>query len=408
VEPRQRHAPGGAVFFVVALLCGYFAEQLRSTHEQLREREGALERLRELTHQIVTSMGSGLLTVDREDGVSFVNETGERLLGISAAEATGRKLPELLPAIRNAPESRSRPSRLELQYDHPGGDSLSLGCAFSDLKGAPGGRILIFQDLTDVKAAEERARRNERLAAVGELSAGMAHEIRNPMAAIRGSIELLSKELHLTDYQDRLMEIVMREADRLNRLLTEFLQFARPQEIKSRPIAIADLLGETAEVFLQEEASRRPLEVQMDVPPNLFAEGDPEQVRQVAWNLLLNAREAMPGGGVIRVSAGEAKGPDPGLSQEFGGEFRNSRSNTGPSGWVELCFEDEGAGIPEKHLHRLFEPFFTTKENGTGLGLATVYRIVEAHGGSILAENAGGKGARFSLRLPRSTYTGKG
>ena len=397
-----------AVFFVVALLCGYFAEQLRSTHAQLREREGTLERLRALTHQIVASMGSGLLTVDFEGRISFINETGMKLLRVRAERIIGRELSDLLPAIKDSVESASGPNRLEIRYARPGGDSLFLGCSFSELKGEPGGKILIFQDLTEVKAAEDRARRSERLAAVGELSAGMAHEIRNPMAAISGSIEMLAKELHLTDYQERLMKIVLREADRLNRLVSEFLQFARPQEIKRRPIALADLLKDTTEVFLQEKESRAPLEVQLDVPADLFADGDAEQVRQVAWNLLLNARDAMPRGGVIRVSAGRCDSPEAGLSQESGEESRKADRVAGSSGWMELCFEDEGAGIPEKDAHRIFEPFFTTKEHGTGLGLATVYRIVEAHGGSIHAEGGDGMGARFRMTLPLSTLSDAG
>lgn len=397
-----------AVFFVVALLCGYFAEQLRATHAQLREREGTLDRLRVLTHQIVASMGSGLLTVDFEGRVSFINETGEKLLRVHAERIVGRDLSDLLPAILESPESATGSHRREIRYVRPGGDALFLGCSFSELKGEPGGRILIFQDLTDVKAAEERARRSERLAAVGELSAGMAHEIRNPMAAISGCIEMLAKELHLTGQHERLMKIVLREVDRLNRLVSEFLQFARPQEIKRRPIALADLLRDTTEVFLQEKESGALLEIQLDVPADLFADGDVGQVRQVVWNLLLNARDAMPQGGVIRIFARRCDSPEAGVSQESSEKVRKADRVAGSSGWVELCFEDEGIGIPEKDAHRIFEPFFTTKEHGTGLGLATVYRIVEAHGGSIHAEGGDGMGARFRMTLPLSALSDAG
>ncbi|MDP3940149.1 MAG: histidine kinase dimerization/phospho-acceptor domain-containing protein, partial [Deltaproteobacteria bacterium] len=355
-----------AVFFVMALLCGYFAEQLRATHLQLRVKEKTLESLRALTHQIVTSMGSGLLTIDAGDRVSFINATGERLLGIGAGGALGRGLRQVLPDISEPPPGGPLPGRLEVGHERPDGVSLHLGCSFSPLNGVPGGRILIFQDLTEVKAAEESARRNERLAAVGALSAAMAHEIRNPLASMRGSIEMLSKELQLTDYQGRLMAIVLREADRLNRLLTEFLQFAKPQETKPRPVNLGGLIRESAEVFLQEQREGSRLEIQIDVPAGITVAGDAGQLRQVAWNLFLNARDAMKGSGKVRVSARSA----PGEAQESGMASRKEIGGVVP-GWVELCFEDSGAGIPAEAIHRIFEPFFTTKEQGTGLGLAT-------------------------------------
>jgi two-component system sensor histidine kinase PilS (NtrC family) len=397
-----------AVFFVIALLCRYFAEQLRATHQRLREKESDLERLRDLTHQIVTSMGSGLLTVDADDRVTFINQTGEILTGLDRAQVQGQELSRVLPALAGVHESVPDSDRLEIRYTHPNGKLLFLGCSFSRLKGGPGGRILIFQDLTEVKAAEERARRNERLAAVGELSAGMAHEIRNPLASIRGAIEMLSRDLRLTDYQGRLMDIALREADRLNRLLSDFLQFARPREVKRQPVPVAELLADTVEVFLRQADTRAAVRPRVEAPIDLYADGDPALLRQVIWNLLLNARDAMPEGGDLRITARQARPPESLGPQGKRAENRTVTKDGCTSGTVELCFEDTGVGIPKDVIHRIFEPFFTTKNQGTGLGLSTVYRIVEAHEGAIQVQSEEGKGSAFMVWIPASQLSGTG
>jgi two-component system sensor histidine kinase PilS (NtrC family) len=391
-----------AVFFVVALLCRYFAEQLHTSHRQLREKESDLERLRDLTHQIVTSMGSGLLAVDADGRVTFINQTGETLTGRDHADVLGQELSSMLPALAGVPENVAEPHRLEIRYAHPNGKLLFLGCSFSKLQGRPGSRILIFQDLTEVKAAEERARRNERLAAVGGLSAGMAHEIRNPLASIRGAIEMLSRDLQLSDYQARLMEIALRETDRLNRLLDDFLQFARPREVKRQPVPVAQLLADTVEVFLRQAETTAPVKPRVEAPIDLLADGDPAQLRQVVWNLLLNARDAMPDGGDLRITARRADPPGSGNPQEKEPQNRRESRDGCASGTLEICFADTGVGIPRDVINRVFEPFFTTKSQGTGLGLSTVYRIIEAHEGAIHVQSEEGRGSVFTVRIPLS------
>lgn len=397
-----------AVFSVFALLCGYLAEQLRATGARLREKEGDLRRLQALTLEIVSSMGSGVLTVDRSDHVTFLNPMGERITGQPIDRAKGRPLADLLPSLAGASLSSRR---IEVRHARPDGSSLDLGCSFSDLGGEPGGRILIFQDLTEVKAAEEHARINERLAAVGRLSAGIAHEIRNPLASIRGSIEILAKDLSLEGDQARLMTIVLRETDRLNHLITDFLQFARPSDIKRQPVPLADLLLDTLEAFLRPDGGAPSVEARLEVPAGLVAEGDPARIRQIVWNLLINARDAMPGGGRLLVSARAIRPETPGETpadrsggagspQGSGGAGRKGEGGEGPSHWVELRFEDSGTGIPPEVLPRIFEPFYTTKERGTGLGLATVHRIVESHGGAIEVASKPGRGTVFTVRLP--------
>jgi len=343
-------------------------------------------------------MGSGLLTVDAEDRITFVNPTGERIIG-QAGKLVGCDLRSVFPGLPDRSEGDT-PRRSELRYRRSDGTSLVLGCSFSLLEGGSGGRILIFQDLTEVKAAEERAHSNERLAAVGRLSAGMAHEIRNPLASIRGSIEVLARELTLSGDQDRLMRVILRETDRLNLLISDFLQFARPPEAKKQPVPVAELLAETTEAFSCRSKGGGPIELRVNAPVDLLADGDPAQIRQIIWNILLNACEAMPEGGCVDVRARRVESLAPGIAQGLSEGSRREDESGNPRGWIELCFADDGVGITADVLPRIFEPFFTTKERGTGLGLAVVYRIVEGHGGSVDVKSESGKGTVFTVMLP--------
>jgi two-component system sensor histidine kinase PilS (NtrC family) len=223
----------------------------------------------------------------------------------------------------------------------------------------------------------------------------MAHEIRNPLAAISGSIQLLRAQGDGPGARAearRLMEIVLRETDRLNRLLTELLEYARPGPARLEAVALEEAVAEVLAVF---DASRpEGVEVALDLEPGLRLRADPGQLRQLLWNLVLNAAQALPAGGTIGVSARPAGPP-----QEGPGGRRNEPEE---GGWVELGVRDGGVGIPADVLDRIFEPFFTTKPGGTGLGLATVHRIVEEHGGSIRVQSAEGKGTGFQVRLPRA------
>jgi two-component system sensor histidine kinase PilS (NtrC family) len=202
------------------------------------------------------------------------------------------------------------------------------------------------------------------------------------------------------------MEIVLRETDRLNHLITDFLQFARPSEMKAQPVPVADLLLDTVEAFSRRSEGGPPVEARVVAPSGIVAEGDPARIRQIVWNLLINARDAMPGGGRLLVSARPVVMA--GSPQGSPGPGRKGEEGAGPSGWVELRFEDSGTGIPPDVLPRIFEPFYTTKERGTGLGLATVHRIVESHGGAIEVASEPGRGTVFTVRLPLSPLSDTG
>ena len=275
--------------------------------------------------------------------------------------------------------------------------------AVSILRGAEGeeaGHVVIFQDVTSVVAMERDLRRSERLAAVGEMAAKIAHEIRNPLASISGSIQLLrGGGAELVDPESgRLMDIVVRETDRLNALITDFLLYSRPSPPNKKEVAARAILEEVTQL-LQGTVNT---DMRMDVQgsDDLLVSADPAQLRQVLWNLASNALEAMPEGGDLSLSVA-LEGAD--QSQESAAYVRNgSKEGTFCAQRVRISVRDSGEGMCPEVRERIFEPFFTTKKEGTGLGLATVYRIAESHGGEIEVESQVGFGTAFHLLLPHA------
>jgi two-component system sensor histidine kinase PilS (NtrC family) len=285
--------------------------------------------------------------------------------------------------------------RARLELEGPGGERRHLGIAVSVLRAEGGvgiGYVAIFQDVTAVVRMEQELRRSSRLAGVGELAASIAHEIRNPLAAISGSVELL-KNGESAD-SARLMDIVLREIERLDALIADFLQFARPAAPKLESIAVMALLDEIAEMC--RAACPIGVSVRVSGPADLRVSADATQLRQVIWNLVRNAVQAVGERGEIRLAAGLAAG---GLPPQADGVADRSGS-AGGRGAVEIVVADDGPGITADALERIFDPFFTTKRTGTGLGLATVHRIITAHGGAIDVHSAPGAGAQFRVLLP--------
>jgi two-component system sensor histidine kinase PilS (NtrC family) len=240
------------------------------------------------------------------------------------------------------------------------------------------GVIAVFKDLTEVREMEERMRKADRLAAIGELSAGIAHEIRNPLASISGSIEMLYNELELAGDDKRLMQLVMRESDRLNRIINDFLEFARLRPPTRRAVSVSKCLVEVVTLLRNNPAVKNGVETEIrSASDDVVVEFDEEQMKQVMLNLAINACEAMHGSGKLVIETKRTA-----------------------DGRAKVVFQDEGCGIGDEARAHLFEPFFTTKEGGTGLGLAIANKIVEAHGGRIEARNRSGGGAEFSVVLP--------
>jgi two-component system sensor histidine kinase PilS (NtrC family) len=383
---------------IVALLASALSRERDRAGRALAERTRDLASLQRLHQRTVESLTSGLLTSDPAGVITSWNPEAERITGALASEASGRALDAVIPGARARvleAASSGEKGRARLKYRNRRGQDLHLGLAGSLLRageGDPGGYVVIFQDVTKVVEMEAELRRHERLAGIGQLAADLAHEIRNPLAAISGSIQILegSASGDESDESQRLMNIVVRETDRLNALITDFLHFARPAPAKPEPIAIAAVLADMAQIF----ESVLPVSVQLEVeaPPDLRVVADDRQLRQALWNLFLNAVQAMPDGGRLEIRARRCS------PQAGSGERRNEFEEG--SNWVEIRVADSGAGIPEDVLERIFDPFFTTKKEGTGLGLATVHRIVEGNGGHVKVESAVGRGTRFCLLMP--------
>jgi two-component system, NtrC family, sensor histidine kinase PilS len=368
-------------FVGIGALASYLAEQLRSTGERLAERESEIAEITALHESIVQSLTSGVLTLDAAGRITFLNRAGEAMTGLTPELVAGRPVAELFAEFERTP-------RGEREWVNRRGDRLRLGYSVFPLRAPAGkeiGSAVIFQDLTQVRELEEQVQRSERLADLGRLAAGLAHELRNPLASMSGSLELLRANASLVDEDRRLMDIVLREAERLGHLVTDFLSFARPAPPRALAVDLAEIVEDTLRVFVHDRLAAG-VDVERALEPARAA-CDPDQLRQVLWNLLANAAQA----------CGEAAAPR-----------RTIRVSTGREGGAAfLEVADDGPGIAEAELARIFLPFHTTKPEGTGLGLATVHRIVDAHGGTVAVDSAVGRGARFRIRLPAADVGAK-
>jgi two-component system sensor histidine kinase PilS (NtrC family) len=284
--------------------------------------------------------------------------------------------------------NRLRLPRWETCFQRKDGASLILGFSISPLKDSNDremGNILIFQDLTRLREMEEHLKRADRLAAIGKMAAGIAHEIRNPLASISGSIEILKDEVGNSPQNQQLMGIVLREVNRLNSLIADFLLFARPISPGKEKIHLHRLLEEILQMFTHSPDFTPQIRLETQFHGDLYIQGDPHQIRQVFWNLFINAAQAMPEGGTLRVDLRRNSSPAPLTEGRLYGE-------------VAVC--DSGTGIGEEEMGKIFDPFFTTKERGTGLGLSIVHSIVESYGGKITVQSKVGQGTTFKILLP--------
>jgi two-component system sensor histidine kinase PilS (NtrC family) len=366
-----------SAFFLAAALSAHLADALQGARKELAKRETQLTALSELHESIVRSISSGLLTVDGARRVTFLNRAGEEIMGVRIAQIEGELLAARFPDLADA-LGRTQPGRGESHVRRADGETRLLGYSVAPMvdAGTPAapGLVIVFQDLTPFREMEEAMRRNDRLAAVGKLAAGLAHEIRNPLASMCGSIELLGHAPGLANKDRRLMEIVLREAERLEALVRDFLGFARPQEPQLTVVDVAAQLEEALVIFRGELANRG-LTLGTGIEPAVLVRADPAQLKQVIWNLLSNAADATSSGGRVSVRL-----------------FR-----LGTRAVFEV--EDTGVGISNDDLPHIFDPFFTTKEKGTGLGLALVHRIIERHAGRIEVRSEAGSGTTFRIEL---------
>jgi two-component system sensor histidine kinase PilS (NtrC family) len=397
-EPEAARPRSDAVnaFLVHALAFLGVAVLARQLAKQVQRGRRELDELGEIHRGIVDNVASGLLSVDRYGLILSFNREAERITGYPARQAVGvpvsRLFPELaeggamaaleeLAASEPENDGRGLVSRMNLSFESRDGERRQLGMSASVLRGADGGvqgAILIFQDLTQLAEMEEQLRRSERLSAVGRLAAGLAHEIRNPLASLSGAIELLSADLPRGDAPSRrLVEIVGRETARLDRLVGDFLTYARPGPGELEPVALRPLLEDLRTLAEGGEHGER--SVELDAAADLEVGGNADQLKQVFWNLIRNATEASEPGASVRIEAER-------VDEQ-----------------VQIRVIDHGEGIRPEALDRIFEPFYTTRPKGTGLGLATVHRIVEAHGGALSVDSAPGEGTTIVVCLPEPT-----
>ena len=365
----------------VGILAANLGDEIARSGERLEKQRATTLDLAALKEDVIRCLSSGLLTIDRNGMVLTMNEAAADILELPAWEGLGKDIglvvPELAPLLSELGVSELRRRAEITTRRHGSGTDATLGVSISPLvnhRNEPIGRILNFQDLTELRELEHKMKRAERLAVVGRIAAGIAHEIRNPLAGISGSIELLRDAVPDGSENRALMNIVMREVDRLNGLITELLDYARPRDALKVKVELEPIVSETVRVFEHDRSFPVTVAYRAAAAPTVLA--DPAQLRQVLFNLLRNAAEAMPDGGEIGVE----------LTRDAGDAV------------VEV--RDQGGGIPHEHQERIFEPFFTTKASGTGLGLPTVHRLVTEHGGTIVVDSAPGRGATLTVRLP--------
>ncbi len=375
-------------FFAVALLSGSLAENLRTAGVSLERASTQIADLRAFNQYVIDSMLSGLVTADMTGRILTFNRAAASITGLSAGQAIGHDVGEVLqlPAqvrgrLLTLGETRSQ--RSDYQYRWPDGRLMEIGLTVTTLS-LPDGRsgyLLTFQDVTDVRRLERGARMQQRLAAVGEMAAGIAHEIRNPLASMSGSIQVLRQELALTEDQAQLMDIVLRESERLNETIRSFLAYARPQRFTLTRLDIRRVVQDTATLLRNSAEVRDDHVIDVDLPEDpVWYEADENQIRQILWNLATNGLRAMLSGGRLMLSAQVAR--------------------EGPQDELTITIEDQGCGIPATELDSLFQPFRSSFEKGTGLGLAIVHRIVTDYNGSIQVSSTVGTGTTVRVRLP--------
>jgi len=393
-----------ATFYIVALLSSAVSEELKKKKKELIQKQVDYNQLETFNRNIIQSLDSGLLTVDLSGKINFLNRTAEKILNRSGDELKDSSINDLLPGI-NRVIDEVRKKTLELPFDYQRSETLLsdqdgrktyLGFSISPLTDPAGsliGHTLIFQDITKFKEMEEQIKRVDKMAAVGVLAAGMAHEIRNPLASLSGSIQMLKSELVLDASQQHLMEISLRESERLNALITDFLLFAQPPQTNKILYPIGGIVDETIDLFTHSASFHDGIRIlRANGHEEIRAPIDPNQMKQVFWNLFINAAQSMSHEGEIKVQLG--KGNAWGLSSlALSSQLKGME-------WIKISITDSGSGIAPERKEKIFEPFFTTKENGTGLGLSIVHRIIENHNGLIKVDSELGKGSTFTLFLP--------
>ena len=372
----------GLTFFLVAILASLLSERLYKAESELSLASQNLDRLALLHKQIFDDINTGIITVASDGSITSFNKAAGLITGYHAVEVLGQNIETQFPEFV---EKKMEVGRPIASFTRKNGEHIPVGYSWTRLN-MPGdsknSKVYTMQDLSKIKAMEDTIRQAEKMAAIGEMAAGVAHEFRNPLAAISGAAQVLQGDLEGDPDSRGLINIITRECDRLDGTIRDFLQFSKPAAPEKNWFSLKGLIEESCELLAQSPKWNNSITVIKDIPDNLDCWGDSGQIKQVVINLITNAGNAIGDNeGVIKLSAKE--------------DTIESKENT------VICVTDNGPGIQEKILPTIFEPFFTTRENGTGLGLAIVQQLLDSHEGMIRAENnKDNPGAKFTITLP--------
>ena len=362
-------------FYVLAFLASFIVEQEKKTAFLLEEKASEFNQLDRLFRSIVESVYSGVMTIDMNNNIKTFNNAAAEITGFSRNTVQGRKLddlfPEFLPFLTDEMINEQINNRIEMAIKGNAKNRINLGLSVSPLKGKYEkriGNILIFQDITKIKQMEKDLEKSRNMALIGEMAAGWAHEVRNPLAAITGSLELLKQGMDLEGTNKRLMEIVLRSKDQLETFVRDFLLLARPVPVNRESVNINRIIEEILESLKVNKDWIHQIKIRTTFCDDAKAFANKEQVRQIIYNLMLNAVQSMEKDGILSIATSKVLRID-------GHEY------------TEIMISDTGCGIAEEDLEKIFEPFFTKKEKGTGLGLSIVNHIIEGYNGKINVES---------------------
>jgi len=375
-------------FYVLAFVSSIVVEQERKTRSLLEEKESEFDQLDLLFRNIIESVDAGVMTINLQGTIKTFNRAAEEITGFQLAGVENRKIADVFPEFAQffAMEKINEQirNRMEVIVTDKKGKKINLGCSISPLKDKNDkqiGNILIFQDLSEIKLMEENLEKSKKLALIGEMAAGLAHEMRNPLAAITGSIELLKQGLNLNGTDKRLMQIILRGKNQLDSFVRDFLLLARPIPTSRELFDLNEVVEEVLENIKLTDDWTSAIKIVKVFSGKTKSLANREEVRQIIHNLVINAVQAMKEGGILSI------------------EIKNQKLND-QEDYVEIKVKDNGCGIEEKNLKNIFEPFITNKEKGTGLGLAIVSRFVDGYKGRIKVESIINEGTTFIVWLP--------
>jgi len=387
VAARQADTRHTVIMALILLLIGFAGIVTLFLAQAYRSARTSLTRIRAFSDTLVENMPIGLLALDKDETIVSFNQTAEAILQLSSTEVLGQKAREILPqqieCLSKMIDTDSEVLEEEIACPVEEGRTIPMDVSASRLRGDDGnllGYIILFRDLSEIQELKREIERNQRLASLGRLAAGVAHEIRNPLSSIKGFATYFKERYREIPEDKKTAEIMVQEVDRLNRVIGQLLEFARPMTVRKKSTSLQTLIQHALKM-VEREARGKDIHIEAALSTEIRdVRLDPDRMNQVFLNLCFNAIEAMANGGTLAI----------GLSRKY------------DSDRIQIDISDTGCGISKEDLVRIFDPYFTTKQSGTGLGLAIVHKIVESHGGEVKVASEPGKGTTVTLLLPAS------